>query len=104
MKLGTYTFQPGKAKGFDFNVLRVKVETGVRLQPVEDMYSNIAVFADNVAARNHPDWVSQSPRLRRWEITTLTFIGTLFALRNLNIEQKNQTIWQRLTGNRRESG
>ena len=61
MKLGTYTFQPGKAKGFDFNVLRVKVETGVRLQPVEDMYSNIAVFADNVAARNHPDWVSQSP-------------------------------------------
>jgi glycosyltransferase involved in cell wall biosynthesis len=25
------------------------------------MQSNIAVFADNVAVRNHPDWISQSP-------------------------------------------
>jgi len=60
MKLGLYTFQPEKAEGFDFNVLRVKPETGVRLTPVQDMYSNIAVFADNVAVRNHPDWISQS--------------------------------------------
>ena len=61
MKLGTYTFQPEKVKGFDFHVLRVKPETGVRLTPAQDMYSNIAVFADNVAVRNHPDWISQSP-------------------------------------------
>ena len=61
MKLGTYTFQPEKAEGFDFHVLRVKTEMGLRLQPVQDMYSNIAVFADNVAVRNHPDWISQSP-------------------------------------------
>jgi hypothetical protein len=60
MKLGAYTFQPEKAKGFDFHVLRVKPETGVRLTPVQDMYSNVAVFADNVALRSHPDWVSQS--------------------------------------------
>jgi hypothetical protein len=60
MKFGTYTFQPEKAPGFDFHVLRVKPESGIRLQPVQDMYSNIAVFADNVAARNHPGWVSQS--------------------------------------------
>jgi len=60
MKFGTYTFQPEKAPGFDFHVLRVKPETGIRLQPVQDMYSNIAVFADNVASRNHPGWVSQS--------------------------------------------
>lgn len=60
MKFGTYTFHPGKAQGFDFHVLRVKPETGIRLQPVQDMYSNIAVFADNDASRNHPDWVSQS--------------------------------------------
>ncbi len=39
----------------------MKTETGLRLQPVQDMYSNIAVFADNVAVRNHPDWISQSP-------------------------------------------
>jgi len=61
MKLGSYTFQPEKAEGFDFQVFRVKPETGVRQAPVQGMYSNIAVFADNVATRNHPDWVSQSP-------------------------------------------
>ena len=61
MKFGTYTFQPEKAQGFDFNVLRVKPETGIRLPTAQDMYSNIAVFADNVAARYHPDWISQSP-------------------------------------------
>ncbi len=60
MKLGTYTFQPEKAQGFDFHVLRVKPETGIRLEPVPDMHSNIAVFADNIAVRNHPDWISQS--------------------------------------------
>jgi len=60
MKFGTYTFQPQKARGFDFHVFRVKPETGIRLQPVNDMYSNLAVFADNIAVHNHPDWVSQS--------------------------------------------
>jgi len=60
VKFGTFTFQPEKARGFDFSVFRVKPETGMRLTPVQDMFSNIAVFADNVAVRNHPDWVSQS--------------------------------------------
>lgn len=61
MKFGSYTFQPQKPKGFDFHVLRVKPETGVRLTPRSDMHSNIAVFADTQTAKNHPDWVSQSP-------------------------------------------
>ena len=61
MKFGSFTFQPQKPQGFDFHVFRVKLETGIRLQPVQDMYSNIAVFADNVAVKNHPDWISQSP-------------------------------------------
>ncbi len=61
MKFGSFTFQPQKPQGFDFHVLRVKVETGTRLQPLKDMYSNIAVFADNVAVKDHPDWTSQSP-------------------------------------------
>ncbi|MCW3995942.1 MAG: hypothetical protein NWE98_07305 [Candidatus Bathyarchaeota archaeon] len=61
MRFGSFTFQPQKPKGFDFHVLRLKPETGIRLTPVADMYSNIAVFADNVAVRNHPDWISQSP-------------------------------------------
>jgi hypothetical protein len=60
LKLGTFTFKPEKARGFNFHVLRVKPETGLRLPPVQDMYSNIAVFADNAAIRNHPDWISQS--------------------------------------------
>jgi len=30
------------------------------------MYSNIAIFGDNVAARNHPDWISQSPLGPAW--------------------------------------
>jgi hypothetical protein len=61
MKFGTYTFQPQQTKGFDFHVLRVKVETGIRLTPNPNMHSNIAVFADTLAVQNHPDWVSQSP-------------------------------------------
>jgi hypothetical protein len=61
MRFGTYTYQPEKASGFDFHVLRVKPETGIRLQPVHDMYSNIAVFADNLAICNNPSWISQSP-------------------------------------------
>jgi hypothetical protein len=61
MKFGSYTFQPQKPQGFDFHVLRVKPETGIRLPPVQDMYSNIAVFADTLTIQNHPDWVSQSP-------------------------------------------
>ncbi len=60
MKFGTFTFQPQKPIGFDLSVFRVKPETGLRLTPVHDMNSNIAVFADNVAVRNHPDWISRS--------------------------------------------
>ncbi len=60
MKFGSFTFQPQKPQGFDFHVFRVKPETGIRLPPVQDMYSNIAVFADTLTVQNHPDWVSQS--------------------------------------------
>ena len=56
MKFGSFTFQPQKPQGFDFHVLRLKLETGIRLTPVPDMISNIAVFADNVA-------VTESSRL-----------------------------------------
>jgi hypothetical protein len=61
MNFGSYTFQPQKPKGFDFHVLRVKPETGIRLTPKQDMYSNIALFADTLTGQNHPDWISQSP-------------------------------------------
>ena len=61
MELGTFTFKPEKAEGFDFHVLRVKIETGAKQTALQDMYSNIAVFADNAAVEQHPDWLSQSP-------------------------------------------
>jgi hypothetical protein len=61
LKFGSFVFQPEKAEGFDFHLLRVKPETGLRLTPQPDMYSNLAIFADNVAVRDHPDWISQSP-------------------------------------------
>ncbi len=61
MKLGTFTFKPEKAEGFDFHVLRVKIETGAKQPPLRDMFSNVAVFADNSAVEKHPDWLSQSP-------------------------------------------
>jgi len=61
LRFGAYVYEPEKAEGFDFHVLRVKQETGKRITPVQDMYSNIAVFADNVAARNNKNWISQSP-------------------------------------------
>ena len=61
MKFGTYTFLPERTPGFDFQLFRVKPEVGRRMPPQPDMYSNIAIFGDNVTARNHPDWISQSP-------------------------------------------
>ncbi|MCL2359253.1 MAG: hypothetical protein LBH74_02975 [Nitrososphaerota archaeon] len=61
MKFGSLTFQPQKPPGFDFHVFRVKPETGLRLQPQRDMHSNLAVFADTQTAKDHPDWISQSP-------------------------------------------
>jgi hypothetical protein len=61
LRFGAHVYEPEKAEGFDFHLLRVKPETGVRIPPVQDMYSNIAVFADNAATNSHPDWVSQSP-------------------------------------------
>lgn len=61
MKFGSLTFQPQKPQGFDFHVFRVKPETGLRLKPMADMHSNIAVFADTLAGQNHPDWISRSP-------------------------------------------
>ncbi len=61
MKFGTFTLEPKKAQGFDIHLLRVKTEMGTRIQPQPDMASNIAVFGDNVAIRDHPDWLSQSP-------------------------------------------
>lgn len=33
---------------------------GTRIQPQADMCSNVAVFGDNSAIREHPDWISQS--------------------------------------------
>jgi len=66
MKFGSYVFLPEKAEGFDFHLYRVKPEVGRRMPPQPDMYSNIAFFGDNVAARNHPDWISQSPLGPAW--------------------------------------
>jgi len=66
MKFGTYVFEPKKAEGFDFHLFRVKPEVGRRLPPQPDMYSNVAIFGDNVTARNHPDWISQSPLGPAW--------------------------------------
>ena len=60
LKLGTFSLEPEKAGGFDFHVLRVKTEMGTRITPNPDMCSNIAVFGDNAAIRDHPDWISQS--------------------------------------------
>jgi glycosyltransferase involved in cell wall biosynthesis len=61
LKLGAFVYEPEKAAGFDFHLLRTKIETGDRIPPVRDMYSNVAVFADNAAVRSNPDWISQSP-------------------------------------------
>jgi len=66
VKFGTYVFEPKKAEGFDFHLFRVKPEVGRRLPPMSDMYSNVAIFGDNVTARNHPDWISQSPLGPAW--------------------------------------
>ncbi len=61
MKFGAFTLEPKKAEGFNFQLLRVKTEMGTRIPPHPDMHSNIAIFGDNAAIREHPDWLSQSP-------------------------------------------
>ena len=61
MKFGALLYEPEKVAGFDFSLLRVKLETGERRTPVNDMFSNVAVFADNRAIRSNPDWISESP-------------------------------------------
>jgi hypothetical protein len=66
MKFGTYMFEAKKVPGFDFDLFRVKPEVGRRMPPQPDMYSNIAIFGDNVTARNHPDWISQSALGPSW--------------------------------------
>ena len=75
-------FEAKKVPGFDFDLFRVKPEVGRRMPPKADMYSNIAIFGDNVTARIHPDWISQSdlgPAWRtndnynvRWEVLCAT--------------------------------
>jgi hypothetical protein len=75
-------FEAKKVPGFDFDLFRTKPEVGRRLPPKPDMYSNVAIFGDNVAARLHPDWISQSdlgPAWRtndnfnvRWEVLCQT--------------------------------
>lgn len=60
MKFGTYLYEPKKVEGFDFDIYRLKPETGRLGTPQTDMYNNIACFGDNVTAREHPDWISQS--------------------------------------------
>lgn len=82
MKFGTYMFEAKKVPGFDFDLFRTKPEVGRRMPPQADMYSNVAIFGDNVAARLHPDWISQSdlgPAWRtndnfnvRWEVLCAT--------------------------------
>lgn len=82
MKFGTYMFEAKKVPGFDYDLFRVKPEVGRRMPPKADMHSNIAIFGDNVTARNHPDWISQSdlgPAWRtndnfnvRWEVLCAT--------------------------------
>lgn len=54
-------YERERTAGFDFHVLRVKLETGDRIPPEQEMYSNIAVFADTAITREQPDWISQSP-------------------------------------------
>ncbi len=44
-------FEAKKVPGFDFDLFRVKPEVGRRMPPKADMYSNIAIFGDNVTAR-----------------------------------------------------
>jgi len=105
MKFGTFLFEPEKVPGFDFDLLRVKPEVGRRQQPRHDMYSNIAIFGDNVTARLHPEWVSQSehgPALRtndrynfRWDILcpTVTEYREEMLKYIAEVDRASQGIW-----------
>ena len=60
MKFGSYLYEAKKVEGFNFDVYRLKPETGRLGIPQTDMWNNIACFGDNVTAREHPDWISES--------------------------------------------
>jgi glycosyltransferase involved in cell wall biosynthesis len=105
MRFGTYLFEPKKVPGFDFDLFRVKPEVGRRQPPQPDMYSNVAIFGDNVTVRNHPEWVSQSefgPALRtndrynfRWDIlchTVPEFRGEMLNYIE-DVDRGSQGVW-----------
>lgn len=105
MRFGTYLFEPKKVPGFDFDLFRVKPEVGRRQPPQPDMYSNVAIFGDNVTARNHPEWISQSelgPALRtndrynfRWDILCHTIPEFREEMLNYieDVDRRSQGIW-----------
>ena len=105
MRFGTYLFEPKKVPGFDFDLFRVKPEVGRRQPPQPDMYSNVAIFGDNVTVRNHPEWVSQSefgPALRtndrynfRWDILCHTVPEFREEMLNYieDVDRRSQGVW-----------
>lgn len=105
MRFGTYLFEPKKVPGFDFDLFRVKPEVGRRQPPQPDMYSNVAIFGDNVTARNHPEWISQSelgPALRtndrynfRWDILCHTIPEFREEMLNYieDVDRRSRGIW-----------
>jgi len=116
MKFGTYMFEAKKVPGFDFDLFRVKPEVGRRMPPKADMYSNIAIFGDNVTARIHPDWISQSDAFTQigsanptWDphgepTTTTTYAGKSSAQHNQSTEQNNSTTWKTSPAKAKASG
>ena len=75
------------------------------MPPKADMYSNIAIFGDNVTARIHPDWISNRTLVQHGEpTTTTTYAGKSSAQHNQihraeqldymeDVARKSQGIW-----------
>ena len=60
MEIAVLTDRAKPVSGFDYCFYEVKQITGKIRKPVERMFNVITCFADNIAAREHPDWVAVS--------------------------------------------
>ena len=60
MEITVLVDQAKPTSGFDYRFYEVKQITGKTRKPVESMFNVITSFADNIAAREHADWVAVS--------------------------------------------
>lgn len=62
MEIAVLTNQAKPVSGFDYCFYEVKQVTGKIREPARGMFNIITCFADNMAVKEHPDWIAVSEK------------------------------------------